>query len=266
MKYCSNCGKQLPDNVNFCTACGTAVSAAPSAPSVSPATPPAAPSAVEPQSTPPPVAPATGAIYDEESLKQGIQLCTDGKYRWIHEMNLWKNPTIVILLCKVFFWIAIGMWVFAFIVNLCHNGWEWESLVEAMMVPLIVMGVFAFIVPFAYVIVALINGGKFIYLYEMDEKGVLQRQLKAETSKAIAWIAAMAGLGTGNLSMAGAGIAAATSTTLYITFGSVKSIKPKPKHNVIHIRETLTLYQVYVNAAEFDFVLDYIRAHSPKVK
>ena len=127
-------------------------------------------------------------------------------------------------------------------------------------------GVFAVIVPFAYVIMALINNGKYIFLYEMDDKGLLQRQLRAERTKALAWIAAMAGLGTGNLSMAGAGIVAATSTTLYITFGSVKSIKPKKKHNVIHVRESLTLYQVYASAEEFDFVLDYIRAHCPKVK
>ena len=247
MKYCSNCGNQLPDEANFCTACGTAISATPQASSV-----------------PPP--PPTGGAYNEDVLKRGIQLCADGKYRWIHEMNLWKNPTIAILLCKVFFWIAVGMWVFAFIVNLCHNGWKWESLVEAMMVPLIVTGVFAVIVPFAYVIMALINNGKYIFLYEMDDKGLLQRQLRAERTKALAWIAAMAGLGTGNLSMAGAGIVAATSTTLYITFGSVKSIKPKKKHNVIHVRESLTLYQVYASAEEFDFVLDYIRAHCPKVK
>ena len=29
MKYCSNCGAQIPDNANFCPACGTRFAAAP---------------------------------------------------------------------------------------------------------------------------------------------------------------------------------------------------------------------------------------------
>ena len=28
MKYCSNCGSQLPDNANFCNKCGTRMQAA----------------------------------------------------------------------------------------------------------------------------------------------------------------------------------------------------------------------------------------------
>lgn len=31
MKYCPNCGAQLPDNANFCGSCGTRINAAPQA-------------------------------------------------------------------------------------------------------------------------------------------------------------------------------------------------------------------------------------------
>ena len=44
-----------------------------------------------------------------------VRLCQDGKYRWVYEMSMLKNPTIFLTVFKVFGGIVIGMFlVFGF--------------------------------------------------------------------------------------------------------------------------------------------------------
>ena len=113
MKYCSNCGAKLPDDVKFCFSCGTATAnsvdnSAVSAPASGAVPPPPPPSTAPPA---PPIAPVKKGrtkkklAYDNEVLMQGVQLCEDGKYRWIYALNMWTNPSILILIFKIFFWI-----------------------------------------------------------------------------------------------------------------------------------------------------------------
>ena len=44
----------------------------------------------------------------QQPFQSAISLGQDGKYRWVYEMNLYTNPTILILLVKIFFWIFFG--------------------------------------------------------------------------------------------------------------------------------------------------------------
>ena len=39
-----------------------------------------------------------------------VQLCSDGKYRWIYAVNMWKNPSILFLVFKIFFWVFVIVW------------------------------------------------------------------------------------------------------------------------------------------------------------
>ena len=41
-----------------------------------------------------------------------VQLCTDGKYRWVYEMNMLTNPVIFLTVFKIFFYIVLGLWHF----------------------------------------------------------------------------------------------------------------------------------------------------------
>ena len=37
-----------------------------------------------------------------EDIKNGIQLCPDGKYRWAYEVNMYRNPTIFYVIANMF--------------------------------------------------------------------------------------------------------------------------------------------------------------------
>ena len=282
MKYCSNCGTQLPDESKFCFSCGAAAASPvavqpasqvvpPPAPAV---TPPPAPAATPPP--PPPPAPAANPTaqkrkrksYDNEELMQGVQLCDDGKYRWIYALNMWKNPTILLLVVEIFFWVFIGIMALIIIFHICENGWEWEAVWDITWPFLILMGVFAVIILLAYAIIAAMYGGKYIVLFEMDEQHITHSQIPSQAKKAqkLGMITAAAGALTGKPAMMGLGISSAARTSMSSDFSSVRSVKASKWRNLIKVREILSNNQVYARDEDFDFVYNYIKEHCPRVK
>ncbi|MBO4674454.1 MAG: zinc ribbon domain-containing protein [Bacteroidaceae bacterium] len=289
MKYCSNCGTQLPDDAKFCFSCGTAASiptpptqesAAPSYHTPANAVPPTPPSAQTQTPPPPPsgsAAPLAATItgekrqrrtYDEEVLQQGVTLCDDGKYRWIYALNMWKNPTILLLVVKIFFWIFVGIWALMILFHICEYKWDWDTIWGMTWPFLILMGVFAVITLLAYAIIAGMYGGKYIVRFTMDEQGILHEQIPSQAKKAqkLGAVTAVAGALTGKPAMVGLGVSSAARTSMSSDFASVRSVKAYKRTNVIKIREILSNNQVYVRDEDFDFVYNYIKSHCPRVK
>ena len=276
MKYCSQCGKQVPDEAKFCFSCGAAINT-PVQPVTPPATPPVAPSPPPPvstEATTPLAAKVTGKkrkrrSYDNEELMKGVTLCDDGKYRWIYPFNMWKNPTILFLVYKIFFWIFIGMSIFIMILSWKHIHWDnWELLWEDTWPFLVFFGVFLVLVFLGYAIVAGMYGGKYTILFTMDEHGVNHEQIPEQAKKAqkLGAITALAGAAAGRPGIVGMGINTAARTSMYSTFADVRSVKRGKWGNVIKLREILSNNQVYVRDEDFDFVYNYIREHCPRVK
>jgi hypothetical protein len=197
-----------------------------------------------------------------------IQLCDDGKYRWIYPLNMWTNPTILFLVFKIFFWIFVGIWAFVTIITLFEDGWEWEKIWSNTWPFLILMGVFAVIIIIAYAIVATIYGGKYTVLFEMDEKGINHSQIKEQAKKArkMGIITAAAGVATGNLTTAGIGAMSASRTSMYTSFDKVRSVQRRKHRNLIKVNELFFKNQVYVRDEDFDFVYEYIKSHCPQIK
>ncbi len=283
MKYCPKCGTQLPEEAKFCHQCGTAASSLacpPPAPladtSPLPPTPPPAPTATEvpPHDAVPPAPKKKKNTrqrrsIDNETLKQGVQLCADGKYRWIYPFNMWTNPTILFLVYKIFFWIFAGIGTLIMILSWKHIHWDnWELLWEDTWPVLIFIAFFTVLIYVAYAIVAGMYGGKYIILFTMDENGVNHEQIPEQAKKArkLGMLTAGVGAGRGNLSMIGLGISVANRTSMYSDFKNVRSVKKGRWGNVIKIREILSNNQVYVRDEDFDFVYNYIREHCPRVK
>ncbi|MEE3386504.1 MAG: hypothetical protein VZR36_15860, partial [Prevotella sp.] len=40
-------------------------------------------------------------MQQKEDIGNRVMLCKDGKYRWIHEVNMFKNPSILLDVWKV---------------------------------------------------------------------------------------------------------------------------------------------------------------------
>ena len=201
----------------------------------------------------------------QQPFQSAISLGQDGKYRWVYEMNLYTNPTILILLVKIFFWIFFGLWVCTTLFDSCDTGHFAESALNNGKFMGIILLVFMVIVLIGYYVYALINGGKYCVLFEMDQQGVMHKQMPKQVKKSqiISALTVMAGMMSRNPTTVGVGILSSARSEMYSSFNSVKSVKANPGRHVIKVNETFEHNQVYADGADFDFVLKFILAHVP---
>lgn len=203
----------------------------------------------------------------DEAQTSRVQLCQDGKYRWIYELNMYKNPSIIFVVFKIFGYIFLIAWAIMIIADL-FRGEGWDMFWDNTKMMLIFCAVFSVLTILAYLLVAASYGGKYIVLFEMDEKGVLHRQIKSQVKKAqvMGWLTVLAGVRAGNLTTVGVGLNSATKTSSYSSFDHVRNVKAYRSRNLIKVNELLEKNQVYATDEDFDFVYDYIRSHCPNVK
>lgn len=207
----------------------------------------------------------SAVVQNTAGLKE-IKLCPDGKYRWVYELDMLKNPTLLLTLYKFFGIVILILMVILLLIGLFSDDFL-DALIIAGKISLFMAGFFAVLLPLGYLIVAAIYRGKYIVVFEMDEHGIEHRQLEAQVKKAQAmgWLTALVGAAGGRLTTMGAGILGATKTSSYSSFAVVHTVKPYRWRHMIKVNEPFCYNQVYVDE-DFDFVLDYIRKHCPKVK
>lgn len=256
MKFCPQCGAQLPDDACFCGNCGASCN-----PVQEPPQPQAYTQPVSPAPQPQPQYSAPQPDYAQEA-DGTVRLCQDGKYRWVYELNMWKNTAILGTLFKIFGFILLGVWLLVGISSGFYDFGQITLIMLAVFAGICVVGLLS------YGIVALIGGGKYCVLFTMDDTGLVHTQLPRQFKKAqvAGWIAMLAGVLAGNPTAMGAGILAATRNSLVSNFKNVRSIRPDPARNLIKVNGTLKANQVYVDDAQFQFVLDFIRSHCPNAK
>ena len=196
-----------------------------------------------------------------------VTLCDDGKYRWVYEMNMITNPTIFLTVFKIFFWIILVMWAVFGLILYVFVG-DWEGLWGMTKAALIGMGIMAVLTLLGVLVLAIIYGGKYIVLFEMDENEVAHIQVPRQFKKAQALgaITALAGGAAGHLSTAGAGLLSATKNSSTSEFKNVRSVKAHRRLHVIKVNQLLNRNQVYVPDADFDFVYDWIKSRCVNAK
>jgi len=204
-------------------------------------------------------------MKEKRSLNTRVTQEEDGKYRWVYEMSLFKNPTVFLLVWSIFFFIFIAIFAVMTIVDLIE--WGPNKVVENLPFLLYFLLGMTVVVALGYLLYAAIMGGKYIVEFEMDEKGILHRQIasQAKKSKKIGEVAATGGILTGRYSAAGAGIGA-QRTEMYSDFSKTKKVTARRMRNLIKVNGLLSHNQVYVQKEDFDFVKDYIISHCPNLK
>ena len=237
--YCSKCGAPVPDGANFCTACGAALNAAP-------------------------------AVQTErkKEISKNVTKFDDGKYRWVYELNLFKNPTVFFLVWKIFFFIIVGIFAFIIIIDaIQRSGFFPDGFFGTLKIlGYFILGMTA-LVGISYLIYAAIMGGKYTVEFEMDENGVNHKQIPSQAEKArkIGRAAAATGFAAGSMSAGMAGINA-QRTEMYSEFSKVKKVKPCPRRRLIKVNGVLSHNQVYAQKEDFEFVKNYIISHCPNIK
>lgn len=247
--YCETCGQVLADGDRFCPACGVTVHE----PVLTEQTGNSDASVADPE---------LAQARATRLVSPGVTLGHDGVLRWVHELNMWKNPTLLITIWKVLLLAALFPALLVAILRLVDgDGWGAAASTFAQ-----VMGLVAAVVTglmlLAYPLVAWLNGGKYCVIFEMDEVGIrhihMRRQFRR--NQVLALLAVVAGAVTGNPQTAGAGLLAGSRRSLYTAFSGVRSVRAIESRHVIHLDSTLVRNQVYAEPADFAFVLAYIEA------
>jgi hypothetical protein len=210
--------------------------------------------------------------YDSQGGQSSIMLCQDGKYRWAYEFGLLRNPTILFLIWKIFSGIALGLAIFMLVLAVIDNGGDVIAtagdLLESDFIAILI-GFLAMlgVTGLGYLVYALMNGGKYCVAFEMDDNGVTHRQMPSQVKKAevVGMINVLAGIAAGNVSQVGIGLTSARSE-LSSDFSAVRSIDGNRRRCVIKVNEPFAKNQVYVEPADYDFVMGYITSRCPNAK
>ena len=204
----------------------------------------------------------------DDELGSRVAKCLDGKYRWVYEMSLFKNPTIFLLIWKIFFFILLGICAFVVIIDAVEwGGFKAERLLNTLMIFGIFLLGMTVLVGVSYLIYAAIMGGKYIVEFEMDERGINHKQILSQAKKAknIGRAVTTIGLATGSYRTAVAGMNA-QRTEMYSEFTRTRKVKAYPRRNLIKVNSLLYHNQVYAQKEDFEFVKNYIVSHCPNIK
>lgn len=204
---------------------------------------------------------------DNQYRGREVQLCDDGKYRWVYEMNMLTNPVIFMTVLKIFFFILLGIWlVIGIFGDLIHG--DVEGFLNFGKVMLIMLAIMAGLTFLGILVLSMIYGGKYVVLFEMDDKEVSHIQLPRQYTKAqvVGMITAMVGFAAKSASTTGAGLLAASKSSSTSTFKNVRRVIPRRSFNLIKVNQLFNKNQIYVPKEDFDFVYDYIKSRCPQAK
>jgi len=207
-------------------------------------------------------------MQQKEDIGNRVMLCKDGKYRWIHEVNMFKNPSILFDVWKV---LGITMLIVIVIVGfilIISSDLDVDGMLgmgKAMLITAAIMAVLSII---GYLVYALIAGGKYIVLFTLDEKEVVHQQMphSAKKGQIIGDLAILAGLATGRMGTIGTGMLAKSRTSMTTTLSDVKRLTPCPRMNMIKVNETLSKNRVYVCKEDFFLVYNFLCEHCMNAK
>lgn len=195
-----------------------------------------------------------------------VRLCEDGKYRWTYPMSMLKNPMIYLTVCKIFGAMFLIIFIIAYI-KPAING-DFDDMLKDLKWWGVAILVFLAISALAYLIVAAQYGWKYTVEFTMDENGVTHELTPRgkKIARNIGGTLGGAGVLTGNIGRVGQGMMVASHTKLSSDFKVVRSVKPYRLWKTIKVNEPLCYNQIYTTKEDFDFVLNYILEHCPKVK
>lgn len=209
------------------------------------------------------------AQIEGQKVTENIYYCPDGKYRWMYELNMLKNPVILLTVWKIFGILILIQIAVSFLMDVFAGdvvGWVKDYFLTPGF--LIIPGIFFVLSVISYFIVAAMYGWKYIVLFEMDDRGVdhIQMPKQFEKAQALSWLTMMAGFATGSFTAAGTGILAGSKSNSTSTFEVVRKVIKKKAFHCIKVNELVEKNQVYVEDADFDFVWNFITSHCTNAK
>lgn len=197
-----------------------------------------------------------------------VTLYPDGKYRWVYEVSMLKNPSILFDVYKVL-GICFGVvWLLILLLICVEDGFTFKNIWNITSGFLILYLMFLFIGYIAYVIVAWSYGWKYVVLFTLDEKELVHQQMPRQMKKArvLGALTALMGAVAGKPGVMGSGVLAASRSTLTSELANVERLIPRRRLNLIKVNQLLFKNRVFVPDEDFDFVYDFLCQHCLKAK
>lgn len=196
-----------------------------------------------------------------------VRFYEDGKYHWMYEFHMLKNPMIFI---ELFWVLGVTIGIFAiimFMIGSCSEGLNLETLTFSLQATGVMVAIFTVLGILGYLLYAAISGWKYSVHFILDEKGVESRQAPQtkKTAERIGCLTVLVGMLAKRPGTVGTGMLAASRTTMSSDFSSVRKVKPLRRFDTIRVNERFSRNQVYVCDEDFDFVYDFIHSHCPRV-
>lgn len=204
----------------------------------------------------------------KNDVNEHVQLYPDGKYRWVYEVNMLTNYSILFDVWKVL-GISMGILVLLFVVIAVFDGdWDVDMLIGMASTLGIVALVMLVLGLIGYFVYAAISGWKYAVLFIMDEKEVVHQQMPNTVKKGqlIGALTILAGLASGRPGAVGTGVLAQSRLSMTSTLAHVERLISCRKMNLIKVNERFEKNRVYVNTEDFDFVYDFLLTHCTHLK
>ncbi|MBR5061916.1 MAG: hypothetical protein IKX24_07215 [Prevotella sp.] len=197
-----------------------------------------------------------------------VKLYEDGKYHWMYDLHLLKNPSVLFDLFKALVLSVVIVAILFFIIQACSNGIHLEEIQFVLKVTGIMAGIMLVLGLLGYFIYAAMSGWAYSVHFIMDENGVTQEQAPRaqKVSERVGCLTVLVGLLTRKPGVMGTGMIAASRTSMRSDFSSVRKVKAMRWMNTIKVNERFGKNRVYANNDDFDFVYNYISSRCPKAK
>ena len=203
-----------------------------------------------------------------EDIGNRVTLCQDGKYRWVYEVNMLTNYSILFDVWKVFGITIVILIILFSIIFLFTGELTIDTIIGMGKGTVCAAGVLSVLSVIGYLFYAAISGWKYVVLFIMDEKEVTHQQMPRSIKKGqiIGALTVLAGLASGRPGVVGAGILSQSRSSMTSTLANVQRLIPSRRMNLIKVNQTLSKNRVYVCDEDFDFVYDFLCEHCVKAK
>lgn len=203
-----------------------------------------------------------------KDVGERVTLYPDGKYRWVCEVNMLKNPSILFDVWKAL-GISIGILVAFFALLIACDGDINMKVLSGLAETVgLLIAIFAVISILGYLLFAAMSGWKYVVLFIMDEKEVVHQQMPSQVKKAkvIGALTVLVGLFAGKPGVVGTGVLSQARMSMTSTLAHVSRLIPCRRMHLIKVNQRLSKNRIYVHDEDFDFVYDFLCQHCVKAK
>ena len=198
----------------------------------------------------------------------GVKLYEDGKYHWRYDVNLLKNPSVLIDVYKMLGMTVLITGIIIFLIQACAEGINAKDMMFALKITGLMAAIMFVLGILGYLLYAAMSGWAYSVEFTMDENGVEHKQSprSEKVARRVGFLTVLAGIFAKRPGVVGSGMIAGSNTSMSSDFSNVRKVKALRRMNTIMVNEPFGKNRVYASDDDFEFVYDFISKHCPRAK